>query len=350
MRKILYIYPTQSTFVLKDEQILRELALVESFYFNVKNKKILPLTFIRLLFFLAINILKSDKIVCRFAGYHSVLPIFFGKIFRKKSYIICGGNEGHNFPSFGYGNINRKGLALATGFSLKNCQYILPVHQSLINFEYEYCERYPAKQGIKNLYFTQAKFIPIENGYDSDFYKDLNRQRIPYSFAIVINHIDKIAVELKGLDLIIETARWLPEFSFNVVGKLTFNIYAHYQITPNVKFLGSKPSSELVEFFNSQQFVLQLSVAEGFPNALCEAMLCGCVPIGSKVFSIPQIIGDTGYVLEHKNSKMLSDLLIKATNEYSQEKRKMARFRIENEYPIHRRKTDLAKVLGIIKA
>jgi glycosyltransferase involved in cell wall biosynthesis len=40
---------------------------------------------------------------------------------------------------------------------------------------------------------------------------------------------------------------------------------------------------------------------EGFPNALGEAMACGCVPIGSNVSGIPELIGDTGLILSEKN-------------------------------------------------
>jgi glycosyltransferase involved in cell wall biosynthesis len=65
---------------------------------------------------------------------------------------------------------------------------------------------------------------------------------------------------------------------------------------------------KLVELYNRHEFYLQLSVAEGFPNTLCEAMLCGCIPIGSNVFSIPKIIGDTGFVLKHRNMDELKRL------------------------------------------
>ena len=47
-------------------------------------------------------------------------------------------------------------------------------------------------------------------------------------------------------------------------------------------------------------FYLQLSLSEGFPNALCEAMLCGCIPIVSDVSSMPGIVADKGLVVKHR--------------------------------------------------
>ena len=42
---------------------------------------------------------------------------------------------------------------------------------------------------------------------------------------------------------------------------------------------------------------------EGLPNALCEAMLCECVPVGTDVQGIRTAMGDAGFYVPYGDRK-----------------------------------------------
>ena len=93
----------------------------------------------------------------------------------------------------------------------------------------------------------------------------------------------------------------------------------------------------LIGYLQTHRYYLQLSVMEGFPNALGEAMACGCVPIGSNVSGIPELIGDTGIVITKKNVVYLErSIQLLMEQDFSQASLK-ARARVEKYFlPMHR--------------
>ena len=108
-----------------------------------------------------------------------------------------------------------------------------------------------------------------------------------------------------------------------------------------VKILHAVKNEELIDIFSECEFYLQLSMAEGFPNSLCEAMLCECIPIGSNVFSIPEIIGDSGFVLQNRNVDELRRLIQQALNADKNVLKKKAQLRIAENYTLEKRKEKL---------
>src|SRR4030095_949960 len=64
--------------------------------------------------------------------------------------------------------------------------------------------------------------------------------------------------------------------------------------------------------YSSHQFYLQLSIAEGFPSAICEAMLCECIPIGSNVAAIPMIISNNGFIVEKRDDTLILEIVEQA--------------------------------------
>ena len=83
-------------------------------------------------------------------------------------------------------------------------------------------------------------------------------------------------------------------------------------------------------------------MSEGFPNALCEAMLCGCIPIVSAVGAMPMIVGDTGFVLRQKEVTQLKKLIDSVLHlENTEALILKCRQRIIENFPIEKRRQEL---------
>jgi glycosyltransferase involved in cell wall biosynthesis len=145
----------------------------------------------------------------------------------------------------------------------------------------------------------------IPNGFDSSFWENLGMQRVKHSFISVATHTSTpTRARVKGYDLIAQLAANNPEWKFTLVGDSNYKPQSS-----NIEVLGKETAASLVQLYNTHEYYLQLSSSEGFPNALGEAMACGCVPIGSAVGAIPEIIGDTGLLLPRKELGALQQLI-----------------------------------------
>jgi glycosyltransferase involved in cell wall biosynthesis len=302
---IVYSFPVRTAFIERDLEMIRPHAAIKDLEFTQSPIKLpfyLILQFFQLLWFLP----RTSQYLCFFGGYHCILPVVFGKAFGKKCTIQAGGTDCINMPEIGYGNFRKKWLRMATVFSFKNCSLILPVAEALVSQHYNYDPRINPKQGLLQLIpglKTPIQVIP--NGFDTKFWKELGMERVRHSFISVATSTSTLARALvKGYDLIAQLAASNPEWSFTLVGD------ANYQATsPNILVLGKERPEALVQLYNTHEFYLQLSSSEGFPNALGEAMACGCIPIGSAVGAIPEILGDTGLLLKRKALGALQQLI-----------------------------------------
>lgn len=302
---IVYSFPVRTAFIERDLEMIRPYAAIKDLEFTQSPFKLpfyLILQFFQLLWYLP----RTSQYLCFFGGYHCILPVVFGKAFGKKCTIQAGGTDCINMPEIGYGNFRKKSLAWATRFSFENCSLILPVADALVSQHYTYDPQINPKQGLLQLIpglKTAIQVIP--NGFDTDSWKDLGMERVRQSFISVATHTSTPArARVKGYDLIEQLAANHPDWNFTLVGDANYAA-----LSPNVRVLGKESASSLVQLYNTHEYYLQLSSSEGFPNALGEAMACGCVPIGSAVGAIPEIIGDTGLLLTRKSLAALQHLI-----------------------------------------
>jgi len=345
MQTLLYFYPIRTSFVVSDEEILGEKYLVKRFYFNGSKKILTPYYFLTQTLFLGYYILSSKKFVSQFSGYHSFLPSLVGRMLSKPHYIILHGTECNNFPEYNYGYLLRPLLFWFSKKSLEWATQLIPVSNALVSTDYTYKDTQYLKQGL-NAFYKELKtpYTVVHNGISPDKFSIQNQTlRNSNTFITVATGLGSANRRgIKGLDLILSLAQLTPENHFTFIGEKK---PSDLELPENVQVVEFTPHEELVRYYNQHAFYLQLSVSEGFGISVCEAMLCGCIPIVSNVGVLPEIAGKEGYVLDKKDPLKLKSLVEKAQLEYNADKMQSCRDHVIRNYDIIIRKEKLLSVV-----
>lgn len=343
---LVYYYPNMASFVRKDMAILeKEYRLLPQDMPHFRKKE-LPWLFLRQFWHLLRHLPSASLCVVQFGGHHALLPAVMCRLFGKPLLIVTGGTDCFRIPEIGYGNFNKKFLGAVTAFAYRRADALAPVHQSLSRSTFTYLPGPSQPQGVYNLVpGLKTPGYTIYNGYDvSRFAPVPGIERAPGSYITVAGDLDNpVKYKRKGVDIILEAASRMPASEFTIVGT-----ERPVDAPPNTHWIKWLEPAELPALLSRHRFYLQLSVAEGFPNALCEGMLCGCIPIGSTVAAIPLIIGQTGHLLPTRDSHLLEALLVRADAAYDPTQGLAARDRIIRYFQLQEREIrflDLCRAL-----
>lgn len=356
--KALFIkhYSTNAKFVLNDYEILKKFFSAEFYDAKIKNNLISIFEFLRQFFFLLFNIRKFGLIYIWFADYHSFLPVFFAKLFGRKSVIAVGGYDATYIPEIDMGLFTKTSLkkrfrCFCAGYSLKNCSLILPVDKSLIENTNKYIysdlsDKPVLKDGIKNMIpgiKTSFKTLPL--GYDPDLFKknpEIKKENAVVSAGYIMNENE---FRRKGFDMLFESAKILSDIKFIFIG---LNDFYFEKLKSsglrNIELYKQVSYDELIKLYSRAKVYSQLSLFEGMPSAVCEAMLCECIPVGSDVNGIPDIIGSSGFIVKEKNIDLVAEAFKNAIM-MDESKGVNCRQRIIEQYPLQKRESELTEIL-----
>jgi glycosyltransferase involved in cell wall biosynthesis len=346
-KSALYICHSTTSFTKIDTLILSKQFNVVTFEFHIKGVLSIPLLWIKQKFFLLKHIKKSSLVFCMFAGYHTIIPVIFARIFNKPCIIVAGGIDAVAFPSVNYGNFNKFLLSKITALSFKWCSHIAPISNYLVNSDYTYQDNDFKKQGfLFHVKHLKTPYTVVYNGFETNNWYFNNEIRVPNSFLTIAANLDNESRrKIKGIDMVIEAAKLFPEYSFTIIGSK--QAQTDFQVPSNVKVIPFIAHGALREIYCQHDFYLQLSMSEGFGNTLAEAMLCGCIPIGANAGAIPFIINKNGFIVKRKDIDELKNAFlqaIQATNK--DEMRKQARQSIIDQFSIEKRSEALYNIIN----
>jgi glycosyltransferase involved in cell wall biosynthesis len=193
--------------------------------------------------------------------------------------------------------------------------------------------------------YDGANIHTVPTGYDPDIWLPAGEKE-PLVLTVAGCETE-VRLKVKGVDFLLQVARTLPEVRFVLVG-VDRALIARMGASrpPNVELLSYRSRGDLLPLYQRAKVYCQPSLSEGLPNSLCEAMLCGCSPVGTAVGGIPAAIGETGRVVPYGDVGQMQQA-IGAALLTSPQPAESARARITRKYPLAAREAALLAHLGI---
>jgi len=341
---IFYFKTSNSSFILTDQRILEEKFSVKTYFIDNSNGLKYIFALFKLTLFLTFRGWQPQIYFIRFADWHTAILTLFKKLFRKKLIIVVGGFDAFHFPEFAYGVYHRKFRGWCAKYSLANADIILPNSPSLIEYTNTYALARPVPGGIRHFVpGMKGKIRVVFNGFDTEFWT-ANNQTLKKNMVITVAYVNSNRnFYLKGIDSYIDLAGKLPQYEFTLIGMKNDFLARNFPdmvIPCNLSIAGLVSRQQLLQYYNEAKVFCILSLTEGMSNVLCEAMLCECVPVGTGVTMIPEIIGETGFVISHKDPEEMKQK-VESAMKSDPNLGRMARQRIVNNYSLEIRSKSL---------
>ena len=126
---------------------------------------------------------------------------------------------------------------------------------------------------------------------------------------LTVGELNEETIQRKGLDRFVNLSKSFPNIQFLHIGKWTDKhgkpsnkaLKKLKTISSgNVKFLGFVSNDILIKTFQESKIYLQLSRHEAFGVSVLESMNYGCIPIVTKIFALPEVVGGNGYIVKNR--------------------------------------------------
>lgn len=231
---------------------------------------------------------RSQVALSWFGSVYAGYIVFLAKIMRKKSVIVVAGIDASKDREINYGIWLSPWKSVLVRFAFRNADRLLTV------------DRFLRKEAMRLARYDGRNIVDIPFGFDAHEWTPGDPKE-DLVLTVAACH-DEWRLKKKGIDKLFDAARALPEVRFCIIG-IHESLLSKVSLTApsNVEVIPFVPRQDLLPYYRKAKVYCQPSYTEGLPNTLCEAMLCGCIPVGTAVGGIPTAIGPAGYLVEYKD-------------------------------------------------
>lgn len=261
----------------------------------------------------------------------SSLPSVLTALLRRKpSIVVAGGSEVTKLiPKFGYNskNILRKAILKLTLFLSTN---ILAVSE------------FNRKEIVDIIGTKNSSKVSVLYHCVADSYFQAPEQNMEEDYILMISALNSNNIKRKCVKECIESISVLkkdfPDIKLIIIGNKEegheelLDLIEKCDLGLNVRLLGSVSESEKINYLRNAYCYLQPTFHEQFGVAIAEAMAASCPVISTNVAAVPEVVGDTGILIEENtplsiakaikgiySDRILRDKLSNETNKRAKE-------------------------------
>lgn len=305
-----------------DSPVIRDDAEILSGHFRVvRSTGSGPMALLRA----ASRVFAADIVYAWFLSVYGAVAVIAGALIGRPTVVVLGGVDVARDRKGAYGLWRSPWKAFLAKRALRAARLVLAVSDSLRD------------DAVELAGYDGANIEVLPTGYDAGFWTPGERKATGVLCVAAVD--DRPRLSVKGLDVLVDAARRMPDTPFTVVG-VNPGFIPDLDPPPNVRFLPRVAREDLLPVYRAAKVYCQPSRREGLPSALCEAMLCGCHPVVSGVGGMTEAVGEAGIVVPPGDHDALASALLKALA-LPGPAGDAGRLRIARLFPLDRRKAVL---------
>ncbi len=271
----------------------------------------------------------ADVVVCWFASWHAPVPLLLARLLRRPSILIVGGFDTANMPEIGYGfqqggirrMIARTSMRLA-GRLLTNSEYSREELRRNTGFAAEVVyhgipDPFPASPPAHASGWRSPSPTSPGSHWSARGCAPSSRPRhtCPTSSS-----------------------------SSRAGGSTTRRPSCRRSRARTCTSPAELTDGELDRLYARASVYVQASRHEGFGMTVAEAMLAGCIPVVTAAGALPEVVGDTGVVVESPDPADVAAGVNEALG-FPEDARSLARERVLDRFPLEVRRRGLLRLV-----